>query len=229
MHIGLIGGIGPAATAYYYRGLSKASAAINHPMELTIAHAQIKSLMENMTTNSPLIQAQVFAKLTQQLKNAGADQLAVTSLAGHFCINQLKAISPLPIINAIPAIADELNKQTCLRVGLLGTKLVMHSGLYQGLTDFDLVLPEGDNLGLVHQAYMGMAMAGECSEQQRDTLFSIGQNLCTKQGADIVLLGGTDLFLAFAGYDCGFPVMDSADVHIHTIHQAMIDNCLGKT
>ena len=39
MHIGLIGGIGPAATEYYYRGLIERHTRANTPLELTIVHA----------------------------------------------------------------------------------------------------------------------------------------------------------------------------------------------
>ena len=39
MHIGLVGGIGPAATEFYYRGLVARHAGSAKPMELTIVHA----------------------------------------------------------------------------------------------------------------------------------------------------------------------------------------------
>ena len=45
-------------------------------------------------------------------------------------------------------------------------------------------------------------------------MFEAGRALCEKQGADVVLLGGTDLFLAFDGFDPGFPVIDAALVHV---------------
>jgi aspartate racemase len=32
------------------------------------------------------------------------------------------------------------------------------------------------------------------------------------------MLGGTDLFLAFAGHDPGFPVIDCADIHVDAIY-----------
>jgi aspartate racemase len=35
--------------------------------------------------------------------------------------------------------------------------------------------------------------------------FAIGNDLCRTQGAEVVLLAGTDLFLAFEGRECGFP------------------------
>ncbi len=221
MHIGLIGGCGPAATAYYYRGLTSACAAGGVQMELTIVHAQITTLMENMLNGSPVKQAQEFAVLGQRLKAAGAEQLAIPSLASHFCIPEFEPITPLPIINAVPELAAELSRNGYQRIGLLGTKVVMNSQLYGGLSAFEVRLPPGGLLEQAHQAYIGMAVAGYSTDQQRETLFSIGKDLCTKQGADIVVLGGTDLFLAFEGHDCGFPVLDAADVHIDAIYRVI--------
>ena len=48
MHIGLIGGIGPAATEYYYRGLIARHARSNTHLELTIAHADARELVHNL-------------------------------------------------------------------------------------------------------------------------------------------------------------------------------------
>ncbi len=221
MHIGLIGGIGPAAAAYYYRQLCDASTEDGFQMQLTMAHAQMTVLMDNIQSGSADRQAREFLSLGLQLKAAGARSLAITSLAGHFCIDAFAPISPLPIINAIPAVAGELDQRGCRRVGLLGTQVVMNSGLYGGLSGFEVVLPEPDEIEPAHAAYIGMAKAGQANEQQRETLFGIGRKLCVEQGADIVVLGGTDLFLAFAGHDCGFPVLDCADAHIQAIYRVM--------
>jgi len=48
MHIGLIGGIGPAATDYYYRGLIEGFAAAGRRLELTIVHADVRHLVANL-------------------------------------------------------------------------------------------------------------------------------------------------------------------------------------
>ena len=39
---------------------------------------------------------------------------------------------------------------------------------------------------------------------------------------EVVLLGGTDLFLAFQDRNAGFPVLDCADVHVEAIYQASL-------
>jgi aspartate racemase len=35
----------------------------------------------------------------------------------------------------------------------------------------------------------------------------------------IARVDGTDLFLTFQGYECGFPVLDCADIHVEAIYQ----------
>ena len=47
MHIGLIGGIGPAATDLYHRGLIERHAASGIPLELTIAYANAPTMGQN--------------------------------------------------------------------------------------------------------------------------------------------------------------------------------------
>ena len=217
MHIGLIGGIGPAATEFYYRHLVRAHASAGRSMELTIVHADVRDLVQNMTDGAADKQAQIFLLLAQRLQAAGAEAVAVTSMAGHFCIRELEMRSPLPIINAIPELEAELVRRRLRRVGLLGTRVVMNSRLYGGISSVDVVVPQGNSLDVTHNEYVAMATAGQATDQQRETFFSIGKDLCTKQGAEAVILAGTDLFLAFEGHECGFPTIDSARVHIDAL------------
>lgn len=217
MHIGLIGGIGPAATEFYYGNLVRAHAAVGRPMELTIVHAEVRDLLQNMTDAAPDRQARIFQRLTQRLQAAGADAVAVTSMAGHFCIREFEALSPLPVINAIPELAAELARHGLTRIGLLGTRVVMSSRLYGGLAALEVVVPEGAAFDATHDEYVAMATIGTASDRQRTLFFSVGSELCRKQGAQAVVLAGTDLFLAFDGRECGFPTIDSARVHIDAL------------
>jgi hypothetical protein len=104
MHIGLIGGIGPAATEFYYRGLTDRHAKSGTRLDLTIANAEVRDLSENLTNKDARKQAGIFAALIARLKAAGAQAAAVTSMGGHFCVGELIPISPLPILNGIPEV-----------------------------------------------------------------------------------------------------------------------------
>jgi aspartate racemase len=224
MHIGLIGGIGPAATDFYYRGLIERHAGAGVPLELTIAHADARELTHNLANRNARRQADIFAPLIRRLAAAGARAAAVTSMAGHFCIGELEAMSPpLPIINALPAVDAAIGRRNVKTVGILGTRTVMESRLYGGIRSAKIVLPEGEALEQVHKSYVEMAIAGRVTDAQRQVFFSAGQQLCRTRGAEAILLGGTDLFLAFAGQDCGFPVIDCADAHVDAIYQRSAD------
>ena len=222
MHLGLIGGIGPAATEFYYRGLVRAHASANRTMELTIVHADVGELLRNMTGNAPHLQAKAFLRLARRLQAAGAEAMAVNSMAGHFCIRELEALSPLPIVNVIPELAAELVRRNLRRVGLLGTRIVMESRLYGGVPRIEVVVPQGADLDSTHNEYVALATAGRTTDRQREFFFSAGLDLCRRQGAEAVVLAGTDLFLAFDGHDCGFPVIDSAQVHIDALYRESI-------
>lgn len=219
MHIGLIGGIGPAATDHYYRRLIALHEAAGTPLELTIAHADAAELVRNLADGAADRQAAVFARLVERLKQAGARAAAVTSLGGHFCVRELEARSPLPIIGALPALDHAIAARGLRTVGLIGTRTVMASRLYGRIGAAAIVVPEDDTLDAVHQAYVGMAVAGRVTEAQRQTFFAAGQALCRSRGAEAVILGGTDLCLAFEGRDCGFPVLDGAAIHAEAIFQ----------
>jgi aspartate racemase len=70
-----------------------------------------------------------------------------------------------------------------------------------------------DAIDTLGQAYQEMAVAGTCSPEQRALFFDAGRRMIA-QGADAVVLAGTDLNLAFEGQGPGFPVVDALDVHV---------------
>mgnify|MGYP006147969551 FL=1 len=217
MHIGMIGGIGPAATEFYYHNLVKSYKSANELLELTIVHAELSDLIGNIVSNSPDKQAEIFRKLALRLQAAGAETIAITSIAGHFCIPEFERISPLPIVNAIPALESELARRGLQRVGILGNRISMETKLFGGISSTEIVVPLGQELDAVHDEYMKMATTGKVDSRQRELLFTIGKGLCEKQGAEAVVLAGTDLFLAFDGHDSGFTVLDCALVHIDAL------------
>lgn len=217
MHIGMIGGIGPAATEFYYRNLVKAYRTANKKLELTIVHANASDVINNIASNSPEKQARIFLELTQRLHNAGADAVVISSIAAHFCVSEFEALSPLPVINIIHALESEFTRNGLKKIGLLGHRVSMGSKLFGGISSAEIVVPLGDEFDYVSDEYIRMATTGKVNQRQRELFFLAGKNMCEKQGAELIVLAGTDLCLAFDGEECGFTVIDSALVHIDTI------------
>lgn len=220
MHIGLIGGVGPAASDYYYRRLIEAFAERPQPLELTIAHADAPILIANLAAGDSAAQSAIFERLTRRLAAAGAEAAAVTSIAGHFCIDDFKAVSPLPVIDLLESVPRRLEEAGYKTVGLMGTKTVMQSKMYGRLPKLTVLEPGEAFLDAVHQSYVEMATAGMVTEAQRQVFFDCGRDLCEKAGAEAVLLAGTDLFLAFDGREPGFKAVDCALLHIDDLIEA---------
>lgn len=213
MHIGLIGGIGPAATVVYYQRLCAKMRQAGHRLNLTIVQADVYDLIENNLAGRRADQADIYCDLIDQLKASGADCAAITSLGGHFCFEETLERASLPLISAVQPLDQFFKGEGLKRVGLLGTEVVMRTKLYGQLQQTEAVAPAGDLLAL-GQVYQDIATSGICSKDQRDIFFAAGQQMIDEQGAQAIILAGTDLNLAFDGYDPGYQVIDALDVHV---------------
>ena len=151
MHIGLIGGIGPAATDYYYRRLIATFASNNAALELTIAHADTPTLLKNLARNDAPAQTAIYSRLTERLVSAGAGCVAVTSIAGHFCIDNFKAISQLPVVDLIAEVSRTIETRGLKRIGILGTRTVMETRFYGRIASAEVIPPSEPDLEAVHQ------------------------------------------------------------------------------
>lgn len=216
MHIGLIGGIGPAATVSYYEKLVAAFRAANVPLALTIAHADVEQLLAHVAEDRRDEQGRIFADHAGQLAAAGCDVVAITALTGHFCLSETKRYAPIPIVSAITPLDRYCQANQIDTVGLLGSEIVMSSHLFGQMINTRTVAPT-DRLKDVGKTYITMARTGQCSDEARAFLFEQGEALCGKQAAQAILLAGTDLSLAFDGYDPGFVAIDAVDIHVAEI------------
>ena len=222
MHIGVIGGIGPAATDFYYRRLIAAFASKKTPLELTIAHADAPTLLNNLASNDKAGQAAIFTRLTKRLAAAGANCVAITSIAGHFCMDAFKAASPLPPVDMIVEVNRAMAERGLSRVGILGTRTVMETRFYGGVTWAEIIPPGGQDLLDVHQAYVAMAASGVVTEAQRSVFDAASYRLFKDKGAQAILLGGTDLVLVYDERTSDFPLIDCASIHADAIARLAI-------
>ena len=213
MHIGLIGGIGVAATVAYYQRLTSTMRARDATLELTIVQADVFDLIRTSLAGLRDEQAAIYAGLIARLKAAGADCAAITSLGGHFCFDETAAVSSLPMVSAIAPLDGYFAANGLGRVGLLGTEIVMRTRLFGQLNQTEAVAPQ-DDLVALGQVYQDMATSGVCTDAQREIFFAEGRRMVKDQGAEAIVLGGTDLDLAFGGYDPGYRVIDALDVHL---------------
>lgn len=219
MHIGLIGGIGPAATDYYYRRLISTFASKSAALDLTIVHADTPTLLRHLATKDAAAQVAIYLRLTNRLAAAGANCVAVTSIAGHFCIEEFKSVSPLPVVDMLSEVRLAIDARGLRRIGILGTRTVMETRFYGGIRGAEILPPAGPDLDAVHEAYVAMAASGVVTEQQRSIFYAASKRLIETQGAEAIMLGGTDLALAFDERTSPFPLVNCAAIHADALAQ----------
>jgi aspartate racemase len=217
VHIGLIGGIGPAATDFYYRRLISTFASKKAALELTIVHADTPTLLSNLASNDAAAQVAIYTRLTNRLVAAGAECVVVTSIAGHFCIDAFKAVSPLHVVDMISEVGRAIEKRGLKRIGILGTRAAMETRFFGGVTSAQIVPPSGNDLDDVHDSYVTMAAAGVATDAQRAVFTAACQRLLNEMGVEAIMLRGTDLALIFSDQISGFPLVDCAGIHVEAI------------
>ncbi|RFP89800.1 aspartate/glutamate racemase family protein [Rhodobacteraceae bacterium 63075] len=222
MHIGLIGGIGPAATVAYYQRLVHVFGQADVPLQLTIQHADMKTLTENAGRLDSDAQTEVFAAHIRSLKGAGCDIVGITALTGHFCMPMLQAVSQLPILSATDAINTYCAQHGIARLGLLGSPSVLKSRLFGLLHEVETVVPGEDPEG-IGRTYMEIATKGACTTDQADLLITAGSEMMQAQQADAILLAGTDLGLVFETGDPGYPTIDAVRLHVDAFLEVAAD------
>ena len=224
MHIGLIGGIGPAATVAYYNRLVHRFRSVEVPWNLTIVHADVSILIANSASDRRAAQAEIFAGHIRQLHGAGCDVAAITALTGHFCFDEVQQLATLPLVSAITPIDQFCHDEGLKTIGLLGSPPVMTSHLFGQMPQTRTVIPEA-NIEDLGQAYLEMASTGVCSEKHRQQFFASGSEMIRNQRADAVLLAGTDLGLAFDGRDPGYRIINALEIHV----DALVELARGGT
>ncbi|MDO9711223.1 aspartate/glutamate racemase family protein [Paracraurococcus lichenis] len=222
MHVGLIGGIGVAATIVYYQRLAAAVTERGGArLDLTIVHGDIQELIRNNLADRREEQAHAFLPLLHRLKDAGCACAALTSIGAHFCLAELSALSPLPIVSGVAPLDAYFAGRGIRRIGLLGTRVVMRTRLYGQLARTE-ALALDDDIETLGQTYQEVAVAGRCLPAQRDAFLEAGRRMMAA-GAEAIVLAGTDLNLAFDGQDPGYPVIDALDVHVELLAEIATD------
>jgi len=216
MHVGLIGGIGPAVTFLYYQRLFEVALAKNFSLELTVVNCDMPQFLNNFSQDKKENQASIFADLTSRLQKAGADFVVLPSIGGSFCLKEFIKISPLPVQDVMTPLKSYIEKYKGKTIGLIGTNKAMNTKIYDFAKEVDWLIPDGEQFNNVHNSYVALATEGKADKKNSEILISASRTLIDR-GAEAIVLGGTDLFLVFENQELPFDVIDCADIHIRHI------------
>lgn len=227
--IGILGGMGPQATLDLYReiiSLTPAEKDQDHIKVLIYSNPKIPDRTSAILAGgeSPLPE---LIESAQILEKAGAGILTVPCNAAHYFVPEIQKHLTIPILNMI----EETRKavRTLLpdidAVGLLAATLTVKSGLYRNVfqkAGIKVLEPNEADQQRVH-AGIFQVKAKTYGHGTYDTFESIGASLI-KAGAGLVILGCTEVPLAFDPKRAGYPSLNATRV----LAQAAVNWALEK-
>jgi aspartate racemase len=215
MRLGVIGGLGPMATAYYLELVVRMTDVKRDQDHPEIIIANIPSIPDRTafilgnSQNDPL---RPMVEIGNQLKSMGATVVATPCITAHYFHEALQEGIGLPLIHAIRATADALCSAGVRKVGLMATDGTVQSGIFQRQIEaqgMELILPSKEGQKGVMTLIYDQVKAG--FEPDLALFNTIRDELCDN-GAEVVVLGCTELSMLKKGYDLGDGVLDALEV-----------------
>src|SRR5450631_311054 len=210
--LGLVGGLGVGATIHYYSKLAHAHEAQGRTLDIVIAHAETSRVFEYVKAGDPDGLAEYLNTFLRRLKAAGAEVGVIPAVTPHYCLRELTATTPLPLISMTDPLASELATRGAHRVAIFGTRYSIESGFFGLLENVEFIRPRPDEIDLLHNIYAELLRDGRGSAEQHKTLTNLAHTLIKRDAVDTILFAGTDLSLVFNEANTDFPHIDCAAV-----------------
>lgn len=221
--IGILGGMGPQATADLYQkiiSLAVARGAKNDAdfPELLISSIQIPEFI-NIGVNTPTKRLEkIFIKKINQLESAGVGQFAIACNTAHLIADKVVNKVNLPMISMVERVCRQIKRRKFKKVGILGSPTTINSKLYEralGKVGVSAILPTDKQLVQLEQIIRSV-MSESLTNKQRQSLEKIIDDLKTR-GAEVIILGCTELPLAVDIKRIGQDLISSTDVLVAEI------------
>lgn len=209
--IGILGGMGPLATADLFRKMvehTRAGRDQDHPRILVDCNTNIPdrtaALLHGGTDPVPELTA-----AARNLERGGAQVIAMPCNTAHGFYDAVQAAVAVPVLHMIRLTAQALTERGVDAAGLLATDGTIQTGIYQRSfqdTGVTLLTPEaGDQQAVMDLIYRGVKAGRRDFDASaaRRTM----ENLL-ERGAQTLILGCTELPLAVELYHLAYPCTD---------------------
>jgi aspartate racemase len=229
--LGVLGGMGPAATADFLLRLARLTPAArdqDHLPTIVYSDPQTPDRSDAILGRGPSPLPALLRGI-EFLNQAGCALIAIPCNSAHHWYEQMADHSTVPILHIADAAAGRLRHRPGVRtVGVLATDGTIRSGIYQprlgaaGVATLELA-----GLGEANPVMRGIrAMKAGQEAVARETLRTAGQQLVGR-GAQALVLACTDVSAALAGVTeiDATPVLDASDC----LAQASLDRLHSRT
>lgn len=212
--IGILGGMGPLATADLFRKivlLTEASCDNDHIRIIIDNNVHIPDRTDAILHGGrdPL---PFLLESVRLLERAGSEVIIMPCNTAHYYIGQLQRQTKIPFINMLRETSLELKAAGVVSIGLLATDGTCKSGIYEkelAKQGIDTVLPCAEDQQLIMEIIY--RIKGENSNASAEGLAQAVKNLKSRR-AEAIVLGCTELPIAFQDIEAALPLFDPAAI-----------------
>jgi len=212
--IGVIGGMGPAATAAFMQRIIDLTAAeddAQHVPLLVDMNPQIPSRIEAILGGGEN-PGPTLAVMAKALEARGAKALTMPCNTAHFYESYIKDAVDIPLLNMLSLAAKHITSETRSgKVGMLASPLTDQVGIFKtAFASFDLevIFPNDADYVL---SIIRTIKSSSISPDMRAKLSELGRELKTR-GADYLLVGCSEFSLLTNQVETDLPIGDTVDI-----------------
>ena len=223
--IGLVGGLGPASTIEYYKGLislcQREYGADVYP-EIVIDSVDMSRHTKAFNEQDYHLIGEYLIKSLNNLKCAGAEITAITANTEHIVWDRIASRLPLQTISVVDSVIEEIIRLDYKKVLVLATEWTMASGLYdKAIAGAGIVpvLPTKDDQKVIGNLIYPNLENGIVFPADKLKMIDIAERYIISEKVDAVLLGCTEIPLMIKDNDLSTPVINSTEVHIRDIYK----------
>lgn len=216
--IGLIGGMSWESTITYYQVINtviKKRLGGLHSSKCILYSVDFQEIEECQSSGNWEKSAKILADAAIKLQGAGADFIVICTNTMHKVSDKIQESIHIPLLHIADVTATVLKEKEIKKVALLGTKYTMEEDFYKNIiinNGIEVLIPNEEDRIIVNDTIFNELCLGIVSESSKKAFLSIIDKL-SKQGAEGVILGCTEIGLLIKQNDTSIPLFDTTVIH----------------
>lgn len=222
--VGMIGGLGPESTIDYYRSIIeryRARTADGAYPSLIINSLDLAKGIRLVDTGALGELADYLVAGVESLVRAGADFGFFSANTPHIVFDDVQRRSAVPLLSIVRATCDRAQSLGLKKVGLFGTGFTMQADFYPRefqRAEIAVIRPKESERAFIHAKYLGELLVGTFLPETRAELLRIARRMKAEDGAEAMVLAGTELPLLLRGPEkSDIEFLDTTEIHVAAI------------
>jgi aspartate racemase len=228
--IGILGGMGPSASAdLYYKIIKYSQKKYNAVQDYEYPPIFMVSLAldgfdETGITDKNLVENQLIDGV-KRLEAAGADSIVIACNTVHIFYDQMQAAVKIPILNIVEETKKKVSEAGSKKIGLFSSESTNKLGLYQNIFDksgIEVISADDEQQKILNNVIENV-MGGKQGKDDVKALKEIGNDF-QKKGAEAIIMGCTEIPLAINQSQIDIKLFNTTQI----LAESAVDRSLSK-